>query len=107
MCELEMSDTRERTTPMGVSRPSVFAGIGLLFGLFPLLFSIVYGWGAAKLSWCVSMGQGLPSGVAYFWCFMAWMFSAAYYPYYAFVYLPACPAPVVAAAALAGGRRRR
>lgn len=102
-----MSDTRERTTPTGVSRPSIFAGIGLLAAFFPLLYSIVYGWGAAKLSWCVSMTQGLPSGVAYFWCFIAWVFSAVYYPYYAFVHLPSCAAPIVSVAALAGGRRRR
>jgi len=67
-----------------------------------LLFSFIYSYGAAKLSYNYNMSMNNGS-LVYFWCLLCFFFSSIYYPYYAFFLNPVLPVSV----ALIGGKRQK
>lgn len=74
-----------------------YTAIAFTMLLVSIVISVLYAYGAAKLSYCynVSIGNG---GSAFMWSVLAFFFSAAYYPYYSLFLNPLCAAKV-------GGRR--
>ena len=83
----------------------------ILVVLFGLVFSFLYGYGAAKLSYCYNVSVGNASS-ALVWSVLAFFFSGFYYPYYALILNPLCVAKaggtaVGAVGAVVGGVRRR
>ena len=52
------------------------------------LFLFIYAFGAAKLSWSLSRHSGTSYFVSVMYAIIAFMFSSAYYPIYAYFYNP-------------------
>jgi len=71
--------------------------------LVALLSSLIFSYGAAKLSYNYNMSMNNGSFV-YFWCLLCFFFSSIYYPYYAFFLNPVLPIAMVGVTV--GGRRR-
>jgi hypothetical protein len=71
-----------------------------------LIYSFVYSFGAAKLSYAYNNSVG--NSMAFVWALLAFFFSGFYYPYYAFFVSPV-GAPTVSTIlpATVGGRRRK
>lgn len=70
-----------------------------------LFFSVVYSYGAAKLSYAYNTSVGSSSAIL--WSILAFMFSGFYYPYYAFFVNPVNAAPASTSLPIVGGRRRK
>jgi len=64
------------------------------------LFTFLYCYGAAKLSYSYNMANN--GSMIYLWCILCFFFAAIYYPYYAFFLNPVLPIATV----MVGGRRR-
>ncbi len=73
----------------------IFSGVGPVFWV-SLVFLLIFSYGAAKLNWTINR--------SYAWSFLAFVFSAFYYPYYAFFQAPSGIVNSVIQAV--GGRRR-
>jgi len=48
-----------------------------------LVFTFLYSYGAARLSWCYNISIGNSTGVAFGWSVVNFIFSSIYYPFYA------------------------
>lgn len=81
----------DATTPQ-----SFFGAIQHLYSSLPILFIlhttmlIVYGMGAARLSYCYQMSTNASSPLFYLYVVLAFIFSPVYYPYYGIVLNPVC-----------------
>lgn len=76
-----------------------FAGLGGIFMLLPVLFTIVFHIGAGYLSYQKYQSAG--------WAFLAFLFAVFYYPYYAFTSSsPAAPQAMYGGLRKLLGRRR-
>lgn len=77
-----------------------FAGLGGIFMLLPLLFTIVFHLGAGYLSYQKHQSAG--------WAFLSFLFAVFYYPYYAFTSSsPAAPQAMYGGLRKLLGVRRR
>jgi len=101
-----MGDKKEyfqNTTP-STSKTNWVVSIPVLLGfIVVLVFCIMYGYGAASLSYCYNKSMGRGDMEAMIWAILAYMFGGLYYPYYAVFLNPLCgvrPSTVI------GGRRR-
>ena len=63
----------------------------------------MYGYGAAKLSYCYNKSLGRSDMEAMIWALLAYIFGGIYYPYYGIFLNPVC---AVRVASIVGGRRR-
>lgn len=97
--------TGAATAATGASSGSNSALPAILGILLVFAISFLMSFGAARLSWCYNMYVGNSTGISIFYGWLAWTFSAFYYPYYAWVLNPVCgfkkPAPL-----MGGGRKR-
>lgn len=55
-----------------------------------VLFTILYSYGAARLSWCYNIHIGNSKSEAFMWALLNLFFSSIYYPYYAIFLNPLC-----------------
>ena len=86
-------DQQQKKAP-SVSANLMLGGLGVNFSVsLGLIFSILFAYGAAKLSYDRFRSVG--------WAVLAFLFSGFYYPYYAVFVSSSVPAPVVGM-----GRRR-
>ena len=85
------------TDGAGLSIPSVsqvFSSVGNLYASIPILFfmhltaMVLYGAGAAKLSYCYQMATTPNAPLLYIYVALAFFFSPVYYPFYALVLTP-------------------
>ena len=93
------------------SNPGVLTTIGLVIILF-LIFSILFCYGAAKLSYNYNMAIG-NTGSAFMWSIICFIFANIYYPYYALMLNPISANMALTGAgagatapAMSGGKRR-
>jgi hypothetical protein len=74
---------------------TVLSWIQTLYGSIPILLIlhfvmvIIYGAGAARLSYCYQMSTNPAATLFYLYIAMAFLFSPVYYPYYA-IFLSQC-----------------
>jgi hypothetical protein len=71
----------------------------LVFTIISIGFAILYGYGAANLSYCYNKTIGKTDSEALLWAITAYFFSGIYYPYYGVFLNPTCSGSRV------GGRR--
>ena len=77
-----------------------YVSINFLIGIIlTIVFTILYGYGAANLSYCYSKSVGKGDSEALLWAIGAYLFSGIYYPYYGVFLNPVCALTKV------GGRR--
>ena len=53
--------------------------------MFVIVYSFLYSYGAARLSWNYNISVGNTTGDAFFNSLMAYIFSSFYYPFYALI----------------------
>ena len=72
----------------------VFASAGELFIyiIFLVILCFLYGYGAARLSYCYNIASGSSSSTALMWSILAYIFSGWSYPYYGVFLNPRCGA---------------
>lgn len=63
----------------------------LTMSIIAILAAVIYGYGAANLSFCYNKALGRTDTEALLWAVLAYFFSALYYPYYSIVLNPTCP----------------
>ena len=74
---------------------TVLSWIQTLYGSIPILLilhfvaAMIYGAGAARLSYCYQMSTNPAAGLFYLYMVLAFIFSPVYYPYYA-IFLSQC-----------------
>jgi hypothetical protein len=98
----------EAFTALASNLPSAAAKLGsyLAFSAgLVLFFSIIYSYGAAKLSYAYNTSVGSSSAIL--WSILAFMFSGIYYPYYAYFVNPVGAPSVSMTLPIVGGRRRK
>ena len=78
----------------------LFLIVGAVF-----LFSFIYSFGAAKLSYAYNTSVG--SSLTFLWAVLAFIFSGMYYPYYAFFVNPVGAPPASIMSPMMGGKRRK
>lgn len=87
---------RSKTEGFTDSDPSILKSVQTLYSSLPILFifhltmMIVYGMGAARLSYCYQMTTNPTSSFFYLYILLAFFFSPVYYPYYGIVLNPQC-----------------
>jgi hypothetical protein len=76
--------------------------------IMTVIFFIISGYGAARLSYCYNIHIGNSTGAAYGWSFLSFIFNAFYYPIYGVFLNPICymgsSGPVSSGSV--GGRRK-
>lgn len=82
----------ESASPPSLSQ--IFSSVGNLYASIPVLFlmhltaMVIYGAGAAKLSYTYQMSTNPQSPLLYAYVALAFFFSPVYYPFYALVLTP-------------------
>ena len=97
-----MSSTKSNGKPVdpNVSANLMIGGVGVTLSMsLGLIFSIVFAYGAAKLSYDKFKSVG--------WAVLAFIFSGFYYPYYALFVNSAVPISTPPPMGMLGARRRR
>jgi len=98
----------ELFTSAASNLPGTIAAVGTylvtVVGFF-LVFSFVYSYGAAKLSYAYNTSVG--SSSTFLWSILAFFFSGFYYPYYAYFVNPVGAPTASIIPPLVGGRRRK
>jgi len=76
--------------------PTITGSVQTLYTSLPILFifhlttMVVYGLGAARLSYCYQMATNPTSYFFYVYVALAFLFSPIYYPFYGIVLNPQC-----------------
>ena len=81
------SITKEYFTSSAEQDQAADMGANLLVSLFIVIFLLVSGYGAARLSYYYNLSIG-NAGSAIAWSVLSFIFSDFYYPYYSFVLNP-------------------
>jgi len=81
----------DSTTPqsLGAAIQHLYSSLPILLILHTTML-IVYGTGAARLSYCYQMSTNASSPLFYLYIVLAFIFSPMYYPYYGIVLNPVC-----------------
>jgi hypothetical protein len=81
----------DSTTPqsLGAAIQNLYSSLPILLILHTTML-IVYGTGAARLSYCYQMSTNASSPLFYLYIVLAFIFSPMYYPYYGIVLNPVC-----------------
>jgi hypothetical protein len=74
--------------------------------LFGIVVVVLYAYGAAKLSYCYSIQQGMPNGTAFMWSILAFFFCGWYYPFYGLYLNPICNSAAVRNKMQSGGYKK-
>jgi len=73
--------------------------------LFGVIVAVLYAYGAAKLSYCYSISQGITPGAAFMWSALAFFFCGWYYPFYGLYLNPTCALASVRNKMVGGSRK--
>jgi len=95
--------TADATTPVtsGATMDAMF----IVYIIFVVLVIVIYGYGAARLSYCYNITQGASSGTAIAWSILCFFFPGWYYPFNA-IFLASCGSALTNARKIVGGGRR-
>ena len=74
------------------SMKKLYFSLPILF-IFHVTVMLIYGLGAARLSYCYQMATNPNSYLFYVYVYFAFIFSPVYYPFYAIVLNPHCMVP--------------
>jgi len=77
----------------------------IVYIIIMVLLTVIYGYGAARLSYCYNIAQGATSGTAIFWAVLCFLFSGWYYPFHG-IFLSSCGSVVTNTMRKVGGGRR-
>lgn len=96
----------EATNEKKEDKPATSASWMLFVALFALLPLVLFGAGAARLSWCYTGAAGTGPALRVFWAILAFFFSSLYYPFYGLLLAP-CDGSQGQLPVQVGGRRAR
>jgi len=84
----------ESMTPLSIAESvrNLYTSLPILF-IFNAILALIYGYGAARLSYCYQMSTNPTSNFLFLYVYLAFVFSPVYYPYYAIVLNPMCISP--------------
>jgi len=77
----------------------------IVYIIFMVLATVIYGYGAARLSYCYNITHGETSGTAIAWAVLCFLFSGWYYPFHG-IFLSSCGSAVTNTMRKVGGGRR-
>ena len=99
-----IDNTTENFAPSSSPRPYI-STIFLFSSIITILFWLIYGYGAANLSYCLNKSLGNSDMQSMLWASLAFIFNVLYYPYYGIFLNPVCGS--IAKKNMIGGGGRR
>ena len=99
--------TATTTTDLQIN-PAITHSLDALFVVYTIVsitISVIYCFGAARLSYCYNIVQGSSSGTAIFWAFLAFLFAPIYYPIYGLLFASCGSVAANSMRKVGGGRR--